>query len=83
MSLHADLLSGGGGAGSGPAKRHIVRPRRLAFANSGSKGPNSHQRAQDFLRGTLECCIFPKTGHPPTDAESWRRIIRVWPKLMV
>ena len=30
-----------------------------------------------FLRGTFECCIFPKTGHPPTDIESWRRIIRV------
>lgn len=30
-----------------------------------------------FLRGTLECCIFPRTGYPPTDVESWRRIIRV------
>jgi hypothetical protein len=30
-----------------------------------------------FIRGTLECCIFPKTGHPPTDVESWRRIIRI------
>ena len=30
-----------------------------------------------FLRGTLECCIFPKTGYPPTDVESWRRIVRV------
>ncbi len=30
-----------------------------------------------FLRGTLECCIFPLTGHPPTDVESWRRIIRI------
>jgi len=30
-----------------------------------------------FLRGTLECCIFPKTGHPPMEVEEWRRIIRV------
>jgi glycosyl hydrolase family 2 len=30
-----------------------------------------------FIRGTLECCIFPKTGHPPTDVDSWRRIIRI------
>ena len=30
-----------------------------------------------FLRGTLECCIFPLTGHPPPDVESWRRIVRV------
>ena len=27
-----------------------------------------------FLRGTLECCIFPRTGYPPADVESWRRI---------
>lgn len=30
-----------------------------------------------FLRGTLECCIFPLTGHPPTDYKSWERIIRI------
>ncbi len=30
-----------------------------------------------FFRGTLECCIFPKTGHPPTDVDSWKRIIRI------
>jgi hypothetical protein len=29
-----------------------------------------------FFRGTLECCIFPLTGYPPTDVESWKRIIR-------
>ncbi len=29
------------------------------------------------LRGTLECCIFPLTGYPPTDVESWKRVIRV------
>lgn len=27
-----------------------------------------------FLRGTLECCIFPLTGNPPTDEESWRKL---------
>ena len=30
-----------------------------------------------FLRGTLECCIFPLTGYPPTDVEPWKRIIRI------
>jgi beta-galactosidase/beta-glucuronidase len=30
-----------------------------------------------FFRGTLECCIFPLTGHPPTDVDSWKRIIRI------
>jgi hypothetical protein len=30
-----------------------------------------------FFRGTLECAIFPRTGHPPTDLESWQRIMKV------
>ncbi len=30
-----------------------------------------------FIRGTLECSIFPKTGHPPVDVDSWRRVIRI------
>ena len=30
-----------------------------------------------FLRGTLESCVFPLTGYPPTDVASWRRIIDV------
>lgn len=30
-----------------------------------------------FLRGTLECCVFPKTGYPPTDVDAWLRIMRI------
>ena len=30
-----------------------------------------------FIRGTLECCIFPKTGFPPADVASWMREIKV------
>ena len=30
-----------------------------------------------FLRGTLECCIFPKTGYPPTDKAEWLRIMNI------
>lgn len=30
-----------------------------------------------FLRGTLECGIFPLTGYPPTDVPSWQRIYRI------
>lgn len=29
---------------------------------------------QTFLRGTLECCIFPKTGHPDMSGEEWEKI---------
>jgi len=30
-----------------------------------------------FLRGTLECAVFPKTGYPPTDLAEWRRIYSI------
>jgi len=30
-----------------------------------------------FLRGTLECCIFPLTGHPPTEIKDWMRILKI------
>lgn len=29
-----------------------------------------------FLRGTLECAVFPKTGYPSMDAAEWTRIFR-------
>jgi F5/8 type C domain/Glycosyl hydrolases family 2, sugar binding domain len=30
-----------------------------------------------FLRGTLECCIFPNTGYPPCDVPPWRRMMQI------
>jgi len=30
-----------------------------------------------FLRGTLECCIFPLTGYPSMDVEAWLRTLRI------
>lgn len=29
-----------------------------------------------FLRGTLECCIFPLTGCPPTTKDGWLKVFR-------
>jgi hypothetical protein len=29
-----------------------------------------------FMRGTLECCVFPLTGHPPTDDASWEHVVK-------
>ncbi|MEL7118710.1 MAG: sugar-binding domain-containing protein [Bacteroidota bacterium] len=29
-----------------------------------------------FLRGTLECAIFPLTGYPPTEVSDWKRIFK-------
>lgn len=28
------------------------------------------------LRGTVENCLFPNTGYPPTDVESWLKVFR-------
>lgn len=28
-----------------------------------------------FMRGTLECCVFPLTGHPPMDKTDWRKVM--------
>ncbi|TRX71144.1 glycoside hydrolase family 2 [Carboxylicivirga sp. M1479] len=29
-----------------------------------------------FLRGTLDCSIYPKTGHPPTELNDWLKIMQ-------
>jgi len=29
-----------------------------------------------YLRGTVESCCFPETGYPPTDLESWMKILQ-------
>ena len=29
-----------------------------------------------FLRGTLECAIFPLTGYPPMEVNEWKRILK-------
>lgn len=31
-----------------------------------------------FLRGEANCAVFPETGYPPMDAESWTRILRTY-----
>ncbi|MFZ5831354.1 MAG: discoidin domain-containing protein [Planctomycetota bacterium] len=54
--------------------------RRVTFGvrHVGTKGGQIVLNGRPiFLRGTLECCIFPLTGYPPCDVESWKRIIQV------
>ena len=29
-----------------------------------------------FLRGTLECCIFPLTGNPPMNKDGWEKVMK-------
>lgn len=45
------------------------------FAAQGTQFVINDQKT--FLRGTLDCCIYPKTGHPPLDVAEWKRIIGV------
>ncbi len=44
------------------------------FTTKGTRFVINHRPI--FLRGTLECAIFPKTGYPATDTASWGRIFR-------
>ena len=30
-----------------------------------------------FLRGKHDACVFPLTGHPPMDIDSWRRVFQI------
>jgi hypothetical protein len=44
------------------------------FYTRGSRFMINHRPV--FLRGTLECAIFPNSGYPPTDTAAWGRIFR-------
>ncbi len=60
-----------------PAGRDL-RTLRFGLREVGTNGTRLTLNGRKiFLRGTLECAIFPLTGHPPTDVESWRRIVRI------
>lgn len=52
-----------------------VRTDHFGFRNLEARDRNFYLNGKRiFLRGTLECCIFPLTGHPPTDAGSWEKV---------
>jgi hypothetical protein len=54
------------------------REVRFGMRELGSRGTQFTLNGKIvYLRGTLENSIFPLTGHPPTDVESWRRIIAI------
>lgn len=43
---------------------------------SSNKGDLLLNDTRIFLRGNLECVIFPLTGHPPTEKEDWAKLIK-------
>lgn len=48
---------------------------RYGFRDLSIKGSDLLLNNQKiFLRGTLECCIFPLTGYPPMEHEGWKKV---------
>lgn len=59
-------------AGKGQQETQQVR---FGMREFGAKGTQFTINGNPtFLRGTLECASFPKTGYPPTDVAAWQRI---------
>lgn len=68
-TLVARLPGGGGSRGSERRVRFGLRDVRREGRSILLNGRRL------FLRGTLDCAVFPRTGFPPTDAAEWRRIL--------
>jgi len=63
---------------SGPAPYQDTTSVQFGMRQVGTRGTQITLNGKPvFLRGTLECCIFPITGCPPVGTEPWRRIIRI------
>lgn len=53
------------------------RSLRIGLRAVGRRGSRITVNDEEVsLRGTLECAVFPKTGYPPTDQDSWREILQ-------
>ncbi|MDR0700538.1 MAG: beta-galactosidase, partial [Tannerella sp.] len=53
------------------------RYTNFGFRDFKKAGTRFHVNGQPvFLRGTLECCIFPLTGYPSMDSRYWEKIYR-------
>jgi len=58
-------------------KRNTTAVRSETFGFRDLKAKDRHFYLNDnplFLRGTLECSIFPLTGHPPLDEAGWEKV---------
>ncbi len=58
---------------AGTSKKETSFGFRELKANGTHFDINGHRI---FLRGTLECCVFPQTGYPAMDKEYWTKIYR-------
>ncbi|MFA6243650.1 MAG: discoidin domain-containing protein, partial [Candidatus Hydrogenedentales bacterium] len=54
----------------------VTRRVRFGLRDFGTNGTQFTLNGRPyFVRGTLECCIFPLTGYPATDVQQWRRMM--------
>ena len=54
-----------------------VKYTNFGFRQFRKEGTRFHVNGQPiFLRGTLECCIFPLTGYPSMERTYWEKIYR-------
>ena len=64
--------------GTNPTGIHDAKGAHFGLREISTDGTQITVNGQKtFIRGTLECAIFPKTGHPPTDVAEWKRLIGV------
>ncbi|MEQ9824211.1 MAG: beta-glucuronidase [Puniceicoccaceae bacterium] len=56
----------------------VVWCEQHGFRDFGVRGTRFAVNARAlFLRGNVDCCVFPKTGYPPMDVEAWMRYFRI------
>ena len=50
---------------------------QFGMRNFATEGTNfTINGKKTFLRGMVECCVFPKTGYPPTEVSKWTEIFK-------
>lgn len=62
---------------AGGEKAACADERRVSFGLRRFAAEGTHFTLNGrpvFLRGTLDCCVFPRTGHPPMQEEAWAKI---------
>lgn len=68
-TLEASLLVDG--------KAIQTQSKTFGFRELEAKGKSLELNGEPlFLRGTLECCIFPLTGHPPVSETEWAKLFK-------
>ncbi|MFC7141563.1 sugar-binding domain-containing protein [Halosimplex aquaticum] len=73
-TLDATAEGAGTTAATGAAYRHATETvfGVRSFERDGTRFAVNGKTT--FLRGNVDCCIFPETGYPPTDEAAWREV---------